>query len=63
MYMENMRKAISKRADVKGDIGLPANNSYTNEINYFTDCFINNTCTDSVKSDEFETVIDVLNIL
>lgn len=46
-----------------GDIGLPASDAYANEINYFTDCVINNTCPDRVKPDELETVIDILNSL
>lgn len=46
-----------------GDIGLPASNAYANEINYFTDCVINNTSPDRVKPEELEIVIDILKSL
>ncbi len=46
-----------------GNIGLPASDAYANEINYFTDCVIGDTCPDKVKAEELETVIDILNNL
>ena len=46
-----------------GNIGLPKSNAYANEINYFTDCVINNTRPDKVKPHELEAVIDILKSL
>ena len=46
-----------------GNIGLPASDAYANEINYFADCVVQNTCPDRVKPEELEEVIDLLNSL
>ena len=45
------------------DISIPKNNGYQNEIEYFIDCVLNNKQPETVKPDELETVIEILNNL
>ena len=44
-------------------ISIPKNNGYQNEIEYFIDCVLNNKQPETVKPDELETVIEILNNL
>ncbi len=43
------------------DISIPKSNGYQNEIEYFIDCVLNNKQPETVKPDELETVIEILN--
>ena len=45
------------------DISIPKSNGYQNEIEYFIDCVLNNKQPETVKPDELETVIEILNNL
>lgn len=45
------------------DISIPKSNGYQNEIEYFIDCVLNNKQAETVKPDELETVIEILNNL
>lgn len=43
-----------------GDIGLPSTNAYENEIEYFTNCVLENKPADKVKPQELTDVINIL---
>lgn len=59
-----IRYPVSNASEIDtGNIGLPASDAYANEINYFTDCVINNAVPNKVKPEELETVIDILKSL
>ena len=44
-------------------INLPASNAYYNEIRYFTDCVLEGRFPDTVKPEELETVLDLIEQL
>lgn len=56
-------KPVSQSGEDTGDIGLPKNNAYSNEINYFADCVLSGAEPDRVKPAELETVISILKAL
>lgn len=56
-------KPVSQSGEDTGDIGLPKNNAYSNEINYFADCVLSGAEPDRVKPAEIETVISILKAL
>ena len=46
-----------------GNIDLPKSGAYAEEIAYFANCVKSNKIPDKIKTDELETVIDILNDL